>query len=94
MMPNKFWWTTHKAIRHWIKTGSNEKFTPYLIRRIEREWKRCAKQENDYRELSELNGYGFDDSESIRWTMIYISDRFVCSFRLKWLLEGLRNGSI
>jgi len=33
--------------------------------------------------------YGYDNDESIRSNLLYISDRWYCQFRLRWLLDLL-----
>ncbi len=92
MRPNKYWNEVYKAIEYRLKTGSNKKFTPYLIKRMEREWDAQAAYEFDYR--SGEDTYGYKDNDSIENRLMYISDRFNCAFRLRWLLDGIEKGYI
>lgn len=92
MRPQKFRYLVNMAIQHRMKTGSSEKFTKPLIMRMIREWYKMAKCENDYRRGSET--YGYKDQESIDYNILYISDRWNCAFRLKWLIDGVADGLI
>lgn len=101
MRPNKFWTETYKAIQHRLKTGSNEKFTPYLRKRMEKEIRKLNKDicrlcdyklEPDLRSGEET--YGYKTKESIENNLMYISDRFNAPYRLRWLLDGLEKGYI
>ena len=49
-------------------------------------WESLAKEEQDYRG-GEVYGY---DTGTIENTLKYISDRWRCSFRLKWLIDGVQ----
>lgn len=93
MRPNKFASEVTKAVVHRYRTGSNSLFTPYLIRRMEREYKKWSVEEGDYRAGEETYGYDNDDDQ-INGNLMYISDRWRCAFRLKWLLDGLEKGVI
>jgi hypothetical protein len=44
-----------------------------------------ASEENDYRPGVET--YGYFDLEQIKLTLEYISDRWNCQFRVRWLLD-------
>ena len=90
MRPERFRYELDKAIEYWLKTGSNAKLLP-LTREMERVWKRWAKEENDYRSGEETYGY---DEEKIRYDMLYISDRWRCAFRLRWILDGVKSNKI
>lgn len=82
---------TQRAIDHWIETKDNFLLIdemPYL----EDLWCECAEEEDDYRSGVETYGYANDDG--IKCTMEYISDRWMCAFRIKWILDGLANGRI
>lgn len=39
----------------------------------------------DYRSGQET--YGFDDLDSIKFTLHYISDRWKCAFRVRWIID-------
>lgn len=77
-------------------------FSPYLdegvfdlgeiCKNIDKYWNviRCyaetlQKEEGDYRHG--YITYGYEDLESIRNSLKYMSDRFGCAFRLAWLLN-------
>jgi len=90
MRPHKFRRAVDDAILHRLQTGSNAKFTPRLIHRMEREWRRLSALEEDYRKGTETYGYDGD----VRYDLMYISDRWRCSFRLRWLLDGLEANKI
>ena len=94
MRPEKFRYLLDRAIQHRLKTGSNALFYAQLRRAMHRAWERHARDENDYRTVAELNGYTFDSSEHIEGTLSYISDRWRCAFRLRWLIEGIEQGYI
>jgi len=49
---------------------------------IHRQWKKFAKDENDWRTGEETYGFG-NVSEQLH----YISDRYKCAFRLRWLYD-------
>lgn len=44
-----------------------------------------TKRDPDYRSGSET--YGYDSEEDILYTLHYISDRWNCSFRVRWLIN-------
>ena len=41
--------------------------------------------EEDYRTGTDT--YGYDNLEHIQFTLSYISDRYKCGFRVRWLIE-------
>ena len=45
-------------------------------------WYKYSDDEQDYR--SGINTYGYEDIEG---TLYYISDRWKCAFRIKWLID-------
>ena len=92
MQPKKLRPLVDEAIEHRLKTGSNALFTPYLIRNMERAWRRHARKEEDYRRG--FDSYGYQSPEDNEGHLSYISDRWRCAFRLRWLLDGLANGHI
>jgi len=92
MRPNKFRSEVYKAIHHRVVTGSNSRFTPYLIRAMENEYKKLVVIEDDYRVGTET--YSYLNKETIEADLFYINDRWNCAFRLRWLLDGLREGKI
>ena len=88
MRPEKFRYEMNKAFDHWFENKSVDKFRP-LLREMNRVWKKWAKEENDYRPGIET--YGYENAESIRLSMFYISDRWRVAFRLKWLIDGIES---
>lgn len=94
MRPEKFRYLMNKAIAHRVQTGDNSLFDAQLQRAMKKNWTKYALRENDYRPLSELNGYDFDSKENIENTLHYISDRWRCAFRLRWIIEGLEQNKI
>ena len=91
MRPETLQLKLNKAIDHWLETKDNS-YIKLLIKPMERRWKIWAKDEQDFRSGSETYGYG--DSESVENNMRYISDRWRCAFRLKWIIDGVNNGII
>jgi len=81
----------NKAIEIWLTTKNNEEIKK-LIKPMEKRWLLWAKEENDYREGEDT--YGYSDSESVENHMLYISDRWRCAFRLKWIIDGVNSGHI
>lgn len=92
MRPEKFRYLVNKAVQHRMETGSSDRFTKPLIMRMIREWHKLARREEDYRVGNET--YGYKDQESIDYSILYISDRWMCAFRLKWLIDGVVDGHI
>lgn len=92
MRPNKFRSEVTKAIEYRLNTGSNAKFTPYLIKAMKDMCDKWQIEEDDFRTGDET--YGYEDTESITTNLFYISDRWRAAFRLKWIIEGLERGVI
>jgi len=90
MRPERFHYELNNAIEYWLKTGSNAKLLS-LTREMERVWKKWAKEEEDYRSGEETYGY---EEDKIQNNMIYISDRWRCAFRLRWILDGVKSNKI
>ncbi len=51
-------------------------------------YKKYLKNEEDYRSGSETYGYEF--IEKIKSNLVYVSDRWQCAFRTKWLLDLIK----
>lgn len=79
-----------RAIDHYCDTMSVEKFTPEVIENLKNLYEFYSKDENDYRTGEET--YGYESDESIMYTFEYISDRWLCAFRIRWILDGLEQG--
>lgn len=91
MRPERFRYEMNLAFDEWFKTRSTKRFHS-LMREMERVWKKLSKQENDYRTGEET--YGYSDVETIEYNMLYISYRYLCAFRLKWIIDGIKNKKI
>lgn len=91
MRPERFRYEMNRAFDQWMRNKSIHQFRP-LLREMKRVWKKWAKEENDYRTGEET--YGYTDNENIRRNMMYISDRWRCAFRLKWLIDGIEQNKI
>jgi hypothetical protein len=63
-----------------------------LLPELKRIYPKYAKENGDYRTGHQT--YGYDDLEKIRWNLFYISDRWNCAFRIRWLIDGIENGKI
>jgi hypothetical protein len=92
MRPNKFRNLVNKAIEERLTTGSNRLFTPYLVHVMHRKWGKWAREEGDFRCGEET--YGYANEESVQSNLFYISDRWRCAVRLRWILDGLVCGKI
>ena len=91
MRPEKFRRLVNKAFETWLAKKDNTKFMDVLPE-MKRVWFKLGTEEGDFRTGFET--YGYDDVEDIDNNMMYISDRWRCAFRLKWLIDGLENGRI
>ena len=91
MRPERFHYEMNIAFEEWYKTKSVNKFLK-LLREMERVWPKWAIRDGDSRSGEET--YGYKDQERIKYDMFYISDRWNCAFRLKWLIDGIKNGKI
>ena len=88
MRPERFRYEMNKAFDMWIDDRTTHQFLP-LMREMKRVWKKLAKEDDDFRTGDETYGYG-----NVTYTMLYISDRWRCAFRLKWLIDGIESGNI
>lgn len=89
MRPERFRYEMNRAFDTWIADRTTHQFFP-LLREMKRVWLKWAKQEDDYQTGNESYGYKEDNSNC----MMYISDRWRCAFRLKWLIDGLEANKI
>lgn len=97
MKPKKLRKLTDEAFRHYLQYKDIKKFTPKLIKRLEKRWRKLAELENDYRTGEETYGYGNNIEDNLFHVdcyMQHISDRWECAFRIRWLLDGLASGKI
>jgi len=58
-----------------------------LLPELKTHWAKYAKEEGDFRTGEE--SYGYTD---IKATMNYISDRWTCAFRMKWIIDLVERG--
>ena len=91
MRPERFHYEMNKAFDHWFKTQTVDKFLP-LMREMKRVHTKLVKDDGDNR--SGIETYGYTDLKSIQDDMFYISDRWRCSFRLRWLIDGIETRKI
>ena len=91
MRPERFRYEMNKAFDLWMADKSTYQFLP-LLREMKRVWKKWSKEEDDFRSGEE--SYGYKSQESVRNNMFYISDRWRCAFRVKWLIDGIENKHI
>lgn len=91
MRPETFLREMDLAFDHWFETKSVSRFLP-LMREMERVWKKWSKVDRDYRTGEQT--YGYESEERIQRDVWYISDRWHCAFRLKWLIDGIKSDKI
>lgn len=91
MRPETLLYKLNIAIQYRLDSGDSSKIR-VLLKPMKKLWKKWAKEESDYRSGAET--YGYNSIEEIYSDLCYISDRFRCAFRLKWLIDGVQNGSI
>ena len=85
MRPEKLKYLLSLEFDKFFKTNEF-KISKYLLRELKKEWSKLVKHEKDGRSGKETYGYS---PETIENTLIYISDRFYCTFRLKWIIDGI-----
>jgi hypothetical protein len=89
MRPEKAKNIVRRAFKQYRKTGLRSVFKQHeVVAALTQLYARELKQEGefgDYRTGDET--YGYDNEESISNNLMYISDRWNCSFRLRWLLD-------
>jgi hypothetical protein len=88
MRPEKFEYQVDRAFDSWFATRSFS-VSKVLLREMKRVYKKYAKAENDFR-----SGYDTYAYENVDAELFYISDRWKCSFRLRWLIDGIEAGYI
>jgi hypothetical protein len=91
MRPETFRYKMNRAFDYWTDTKSISSFLP-LLREMDRVWKKWSERDDDYRTGDQT--YGYADEYRIEYDMWYISDRWNCAFRLKWLMDGLSSEKI
>ena len=95
MRPEKFRYLMNKAFVYRVDIKEYEDGYEYkpcwtfvcdktLLREMKRVWPKWAFRDDDYREGHETYGY-----QDIQHDLRYISDRWNCAFRLKWLIDGI-----
>lgn len=91
MQPASFKRELYAVFDTWFDTKQFVVSKP-LLREMKRVWPKLAKQDNDFRNGYE--SYGYETPESIYNNLHYISDRWFCAFRLRWLIDGIEGGHI
>lgn len=74
------------AIDYYLETDSTDKFMPIFKEMFEL-WVKLSEEEQDFRNGFETYGYSDDNY----YQMMYISDRWKCAYRLKWILDGIEH---
>jgi len=87
MRPETFRQKMNKAITRYMGTGDTVSLRR-LMPEAERVWSKWATSEGDYRSGEESYGYGKFNPTQFE----YVSDRWQCAFRLKWIIDGVKNG--
>ena len=91
MRPQKFRMIVNSGIARWLNNRDSRQLVSALPE-MKRVWSKWAKEEGDLRSGAET--YGYENAESVENNMMYISDRWRCAFRLRWIIDGLENGNI
>ena len=92
MRPEKCDRLVRNFIEQWLAQGkSRVKVIPALEKLYT---KQCLNEQPYTCYKSGFETYGYDNKQSIQHNMLYISDRFRCSFRLRWLIDGIKSGHI
>lgn len=93
MRPEKAYRLVQTFIDRW--NDGNTKEVNNLIPVINKLLKKFQRQERDYpNNMNGYESYGYESKESVENNMMYISDRWKCEFRLRWLLDGIEGGHI
>lgn len=91
MRPQKLDRLLGRAIYFWMRGDSAPMYK--LLPELKRIYPRYAKQcGGDWRGGEETYGYG--DREKTEDTLNYISDRWRCAFRIRWIIDGLEKRAI
>jgi len=91
MRPETVHYKLTQLFDRWYETKQLDVPAP-LLRGMKQLWKKWAKEEDDYRDGEDT--YMYKTPESIENNLFYISDRWRCAFRLKWLIDGIEAGHI
>ena len=91
MRPTTLRQKLNHAIQIRLKKGDREPLVK-LIKPMKKHWLALAKEEEDFRDPVDV--YGYSDAESIENNLLYISDRWNCAIRLKWIIDGVENGKL
>lgn len=86
MRPETVHYRLNQAFDHWFETKELV-VSKQLLRGMNRLWKRWAREEEDFQTGDET--YKYVTPESINNNLLYVSDRWRCAFRLRWLIDGL-----
>ena len=87
MRPEKFRNELNKTIEKYLKKRDASIFKP-LLKELKRKYNKLNKMDDDPDLRTGEETYGYEDV----WDrMEYISDRWNCSFRIRWLIDGIEN---
>ena len=86
MRPEKAYYIIKTALENYM-TKRHLMYSRDMLQACIKLYKKCMKVEHDYRTGEET--YGYETRELIEQNIHYISDRFYCQFRLKWLIDGI-----
>lgn len=75
------------AIDHWIK--GNKIYLSKSLDKLKVVYNELLSEEYDNRSGYETYGYN-----NVQEDMDYISDRWKCAFRVRWMIDGIENGSL
>ena len=91
MRPEKIRRLLNKGIQEYLLYGNVNQIKECMPG-LKKLYNQYVKDEGDTRSGEETYGYG--DAESIYNDMMYISDRWRCAYRLRWIIDGIENGKI
>lgn len=72
------------------RNGNIKRFKKHL-KYLKSRYKYHSSRPHDQDFRSGYESYGYSTTDKIRCDLEYVSDRWKCSFRLKWLIDGLEN---
>ena len=71
---------------------ATKNFSKVMLRALERLYYRNLNEVSEYKDSDTRTGeetYGYDNNYG---NLHYISDRWNCSFRMRWLIDGIKAG--
>lgn len=88
MRPKKLITIMNKGINEVLRYGKLKRLERN-IKALEAVYVQYAKEANDFRSGYETQGY---ELENINDYLFYISDRWGCAFRIRWIIDGIKDG--